>query len=352
MHTLHHNHLTLRLVRLHPSEQWQDAGEGLSFILLKGGNGEYALRENRWSVLPGDVMVSNPAAGGKLMVRGGEVVFWCFSVCVEHLLPLFSAEEICLLQNVAESFKVSKLYAAASAVAHECHTLLESAPPQGNIDHRSQVLRIAATVLSVEFLNMRQQRNGFVRAEDHMIQVFDSLSAEELLTFSVDDLASRFGCSRRHLNRLFHQHFGLSVAALRMEMRLLKAVSLLRDPDAKIINVAEQCGFNHLGLFNSCFKRRFGDSPGQWRKIASQNSLLAPPAPNHASPHRGSQNSVRSPQNQMAPAIRAKVNEILNEAAGDGAGQMSGNLAGRRGPLTPAPNLRPVGPELRYRPSA
>jgi AraC-like DNA-binding protein len=81
-------------------------------------------------------------------------------------------------------------------------------------------------------------------------------------------LAEKFSCSRRHLNRLFHQHFGISVASLRMEMRLLKAMSLLRDPDAKIINVAEQCGFNHLGLFNTCFKRRFGASPGQWRKSA------------------------------------------------------------------------------------
>jgi hypothetical protein len=71
------------------------------------------------------------------------------------------------------------------------------------------------------------------------------------------------------LNRLFHEFFGFSVAALRMEMRLLKAVSLLRDPNIKVINVAEQCGFNHLGLFNTCFKRRFGQTPGQWRKAAS-----------------------------------------------------------------------------------
>jgi AraC-like DNA-binding protein len=97
-------------------------------------------------------------------------------------------------------------------------------------------------------------------------RTFEKLSAAELINLSVDDLAARFSCSRRHLNRLFHQHFGVSVTALRMEMRLLKAVSLLRDADIKIINVADQCGFNHLGLFNTCFKRRFGMSPGRWRK--------------------------------------------------------------------------------------
>ena len=63
----------------------------------------------------------------------------------------------------------------------------------------------------------------------------------------------------------------------------MKAVSLLRDPDVKIISVAEQCGFNHLGLFNVCFKKRFGQTPGQWRKGApdagkQESSLEAGPA--------------------------------------------------------------------------
>jgi hypothetical protein len=63
-----------------------------------------------------------------------------------------------------------------------------------------------------------------------------------------------------------------------MEMRLIKAVSLLRDPTIKIINVAEQCGFNHLGLFNTCFSKRFGTSPGRWRKTNADSPELKPKA--------------------------------------------------------------------------
>jgi len=99
--------------------------------------------------------------------------------------------------------------------------------------------------------------------------VLERLSASELLNLSVEELAHKLGFCRRHLNRLFHQYFGLSVSRLRMEMRLLKAVTLLRDPGAKVINVAEECGFNHLGLFNASFKRRFGTSPGLWRNQSS-----------------------------------------------------------------------------------
>jgi transcriptional regulator GlxA family with amidase domain len=151
-------------------------------------------------------------------------------------------------------------------VAAECHRLLALIPPQFNLDHRGQLIRIASAILSFEFSHAQTRRRGLGRYEEHMVKVFESLSASEIINLSVGELAEKFSCSRRHLNRLFHQHFGVSVATLRMEMRLLKAMSLLRDPDAKVINVAEQCGFNHLGLFNTCFKRRFGASPGQWRK--------------------------------------------------------------------------------------
>jgi AraC-like DNA-binding protein len=213
-------------------------------------------------------LVLNGTVGGKLSVQDkkGEFLFWAFSVCFENLLPLFLGNEVSLLHNITDGYQSAKIYLGNSPLALECHRHLAVVPPQFNLDHRGQLIRIAATVLSVEFKDAQVRRSGFGRTEEHMVQVFEKLSASEIINLSVGELAEKFSCSRRHLNRLFHQHFGVSVAALRMEMRLLKAMSLLRDPDAKVINVAEQCGFNHLGLFNTCFKRRFGASPGQWRK--------------------------------------------------------------------------------------
>jgi AraC-like DNA-binding protein len=189
-----------------------------------------------------------------------------FSVVLEDLFPLFASNEISVLHHVKANFRGCRTYPTSSKVAAECQPLFELAQTQSGLQERGQLLAIMAVILAEEFKNVHIQRSGRDWAEDHMIQVFDKLSSSELLTLSVDDLAAKFSCSRRHLNRLFHQHFGLSITSLRMELRLLKAVSLLRNPREKIINVAEQCGFNHLGLFNTCFKRRYGTSPGQWHK--------------------------------------------------------------------------------------
>jgi AraC-like DNA-binding protein len=268
MRPLAETYLTLQLVRLKRSEAWPNPGCGFSFVLAKGGNGRYGSGSASKDFQAGDLLVLNSADGGQIAASGEDLIFWSFTVCVEHLYPLFAVGEICMLQDTVEKFKGPKLYPASSPLAQESHRLVALAPPQGNAVHRSQVLGIAAAVLSAEFKSARSDRVGFVRIEDHMMQVLEELSPTDLLTLSVGEMARKFSCSRRHLNRLFHQHFGCSVASVRMELRLLKALLLLRDPGVKIINVAQQCGFNHLGLFNACFKRRFGHSPGRWRKGA------------------------------------------------------------------------------------
>jgi AraC-like DNA-binding protein len=261
-------HLTLRLVRLKPPEEWVTNEAGVCFIFSKGGVGKFLHGHGTKPLAPGDVLVVDGGAGGKVCAADhGELIFRWFSARLEHLYPLLTSDEICLLQNVTDALRDSRHYPASSPLARECHKLLEGIAPQFDLAHRGQVLRIISAILSEEFKAARGHRAGFVRPEEHMMQVFEKLSMTEILSLSVGELAAKFSCSRRHLNRLFHQHFGFSVAALRMEMRLLKAVSLLRDPTAKVINVAEDCGFNHLGLFNTCFKRRFGASPGQYRKM-------------------------------------------------------------------------------------
>src|SRR3989442_1007319 len=189
------DHLTLKLVRLKPSEDWINSAEGLFLLFPKGGAAKYVSELITYRLTPGDVLVLDGAAGGKLCVsNGSEVLFQGFSLCFEHLFPLFATKEIRLLQNVVDDFKVPRLYPASSAVAANCHRLLAEVPPQFDLDHRSQLLRVVAAILTLEFKSTHGQRGGFIGIEEHMIQAFEKLSADELLTLSVRELASKFSC--------------------------------------------------------------------------------------------------------------------------------------------------------------
>jgi AraC-like DNA-binding protein len=198
------------------------------------------------------------------------MVFWNFSVWAEHLFPLFASREIGLLQKVIENWRTVRVYPASTPIASECHRLLGEVSPQFDLSHRIQLMRIVVALFALELKSVQNHDYEPAGAKGHMLRVIERISASELLNLPVTELARKFGCSTRHLGRLFHELFGLSVAALRMEMRLMRAVTLLRDPDAKIINVASECGFNHLGLFSARFKQRFHLAPHEWRRTYAE----------------------------------------------------------------------------------
>ena len=119
-----------------------------------------------------------------------------------------------------------------------------------------------------------------------------------------------------------------------MELRMLRAISLLRDGGVKVNHVAEQCGFNHLGLFYNCFKRRFGTSPGRWRML----SLKTPPAATAARPAKQSDCplqangmcpvfGVSDPTRPLGPAAAHLKNSTLG-AGLDQSSDLNASLAG------------------------
>jgi AraC-like DNA-binding protein len=310
---LSNDYLTLRPGRLNGSEKTEFNRRGLLFLILQDGAGDFHCGQLLHRLGPGDVLVVDSPTEGKIHVRGNrEMVFCHFVAELEHLFPLFSGREICLLQNVAERFKSGRVYSGSSPLAKQCLGLAENAPIEFSLDHRSHLLRMVSAILTAEFDAVQLGPAKAVPMRDHVLQVFDRLHTDDLLSLSVGDLAKKFHCSRRHLNRLFHQHFGLSMAALRMEMRLLKAISLLADPDAKVIYVAEKCGFNHLGLFNACFKKRFGASPSHWRKMTNQaDTHLAETPPTR---HHIHGQSVRLPSKKNGASLEPlRLGALLRE---------------------------------------
>ncbi len=105
---------------------------------------------------------------------------------------------------------------------------------------------------------------------DGVRQRFDrcmgSFTEAELLSKPLKVLVQQCGCSARHFARLFRLRFGKTLRQSQIEWRLLKARRLLEESDEKIINVANESGFAHLGLFNRLFRTHFGMTPSAWRE--------------------------------------------------------------------------------------
>src|SRR4051812_40936516 len=108
------DYLILKLVRLKPSEEWINGGTGLIVVFPKGGVGKCIYGSTAHRLTQGDVLVLGGAGGKICSAEKTEAVFSSFSLSLEHMLPLFASNEICLLQTVIDRFKGAKLYPASA----------------------------------------------------------------------------------------------------------------------------------------------------------------------------------------------------------------------------------------------
>ncbi len=259
-------HLRLEIARLKNGEEWSQKPSGLAFLFFQKGDGSYIGTDCKREIVQGDLLVLPEQNAGKVSVANGSLEMSLFSVCLEQILPLLRAKEVSRVPQLSNRLKAARLYPASSPVTSRCRGLLAGVSDRFDLDHKSQLLCVAAAVLSEQFTNPGPGARFLTLGNDQLPPILQQLTEDDLVTLSVSELAAKCACSRRQLNRLFHQFFGRSALVVKTEVRLLKAISLLRDPELKVIEAAESSGFHDLGMFNHCFKQRFGVTPGEWRK--------------------------------------------------------------------------------------
>jgi AraC-like DNA-binding protein len=95
-----------------------------------------------------------------------------------------------------------------------------------------------------------------------------------------DDVVGHVHMSRSHFYRRFKAETGMTLAAYITRTRLTKAEMLLANPHLHITEIALQAGFMSISRFNDLFKKQFGMSPTDYRKVCvekfRQQPLLSP----------------------------------------------------------------------------
>ncbi len=81
---------------------------------------------------------------------------------------------------------------------------------------------------------------------------------------ALQELACR---SHEHLCHLFQKHLGTTPVNYINDIRLEYAANLLTFTDKHIIDINEDSGFNNLSHFYHLFKRKYGVSPMQYRRM-------------------------------------------------------------------------------------
>lgn len=95
--------------------------------------------------------------------------------------------------------------------------------------------------------------------------------------FGVSELADALHMSRSNLLRKVKKESQLSVSQLINQVRLKKAMELLRQSSLNVSEVSHEVGFNSTSYFIKCFREYYGYPPGEANKRPESEPVAAVP---------------------------------------------------------------------------
>ena len=250
--------------------------EQMEIIYIKRGSGRVSVNLKPYHVTGGSII---PVLPGELHAIDGDP-----GVRMEYENIIFS---LSLLENgdgedwcrrhVLEPLRNRKLfferpipwgsafYQEASAALDAADVACEKRLPGYSLLVKSQLFLFIHAL----YTNRMKEETAMERQNNHS----DKLKA--LLAFvkdhygeplSVDDAAAITGYSSAHFMRLFRQETGQTFIAFLNDYRLAAATYFLRETQDSVSSVASTCGFDNLSYFVRSFHKKYGVSPGVYRK--------------------------------------------------------------------------------------
>lgn len=112
----------------------------------------------------------------------------------------------------------------------------------------------------------RRSTDSLAHRDEAMVKALRAIRFDYSQSMTVDQLAKIAGLSRRALELRFRQLVGRSPAAEMRRLRLENAITLLRQTNLAVSQVAERCGFSSPEYMASVFREEYGVSPLHFRK--------------------------------------------------------------------------------------
>lgn len=251
---------------MRPSGEWKPEARGWTVVRVVEGAGYCLQGAGARELNPGDTLISAPAAS--IVIRAsqlGILKLEFYLVLPQYLNGLLTVTEWRQLEDASKEAAPQVLHFPANEPAAQKFTRICGQKQRDCLSSRSAMLQLWASAIS-SLLPAHDPAGGGVQLRDRFREFIGKMSESELATRSLSELAGQLHCSERHFSRLFREEFNISLRSRQTELRLQRARQLLAATNAKIINVAYESGYRHLGLFNQMFKRRFGVTPSAWRQ--------------------------------------------------------------------------------------
>lgn len=152
----------------------------------------------------------------------------------------------------------------------ELLNILDSIIKYGKIRGELSAMMIEGKIL--EFLAMLIDRyvdvdESYMASDEKFTGVLDFVDEHFAEDLNVPMLAQKFGYDKSYFCRKFKSQTGVTCGSYVNSLRMEAAGVLLRKNNDSVAVIAARCGYNDANYFSRSFKKTYGVTPAQWRRM-------------------------------------------------------------------------------------
>jgi len=251
------------------------------FCFVKEGKGRYVIDGREYEVEAGDMVLLPPYKQHIVCSQPGETMEECvihfdlFGGKAPHPRPAMSFEEFARQTDHPETALagVSNFRRQPPpAVQSQCFRHYDFLRRELSSDDPEEVkiLRLRSAILEIIALFLAQtdhvatgksQSRNWVNIE----QGIGYIHRHYQQSLSLDQISAKAGISKTYFCLLFREYTGTTIHRFITDLRLEKARQLMADPKLKLARIAEQTGLGSIHALCKLYKKRFGQTPGEFR---------------------------------------------------------------------------------------
>lgn len=247
---------------------WPDMFQNIEIVLVHKGNYNYRYGDIRGDLCSYAFCIVPAGIRFNFNISGeGTVTF--FSLEPKHIADrlneIRSEDIISVLTNKIPSslilFNNPGIQSKLQPLLEEFITLCQEKQTE---KIKNQLLTIVNSAL--EYYTDKDEYLFIYNSIAHLLSgVYDIINRDVNIT--LNKVAEELNYSREHVSRTLHKYTGKTFTDIQLEVRLKKAMELLKTTDKDIDEIAVLSGFTSRQYINRIFSRYTGVTPIQYRKI-------------------------------------------------------------------------------------
>ena len=257
----------------HP--HWHDFME---LILLKKGSQQVMLRNTRFQMKEGELLVVMPGELHSYEFDGKEALeFWCLTYDSRIFQnAFFDPDEISLVYSCFTNYQAPRFYVCDPHEVKKAkiqplmeNILLEKTKknPGFNIAIKTDLAKITLWLLRyLNRNNLSELEAGNIALHTKMSKVFDIIQKQFQTNILTAEMADMMAMSRSHFCSLFKKITGCGFRKYLQSQRIIEAVKLLLSTENNVSQVAALVGYDDVNFFIRAFRKQIGMSPLQYKK--------------------------------------------------------------------------------------